>query len=321
MSKSQWHGICLFGLRFVGVGIFIALLFETDWPSLAEITVHLGWKSLLVVVVGNVLALVLGMMRWVYLLQTQRIPVAPLRGFWIVGASFFLGVLTPGRAGELLKIAPLKWGGHGLVPLSFSVIAERVLDGVVVLASAGLGFWYINKGLFYPELWVWSPLAVGVLLLALYLQARLRNRIARLWGVGGGNTRLYEIVERLQKSLGELVPIKWKQWAIIVLLSICIWLVDYWLFHILARWAAVPISFVETVIVVSIASLITALPISIAGLGTRDLALIYVFEALGLPESSALTFSILFLYILICGLGIGFFCWLRVPIEPVPMGE
>jgi hypothetical protein len=67
--------------------------------------------------------------------------------------------------------------------------------------------------------------------------------------------------------------------------------------------------------------LITALPISIAGLGTRDLALIYVFEALGLPVSDALTFSIPFLYILISGLVIGFACWLKVPIEPVPKGK
>ena len=78
----------------------------------------------------------------------------------------------------------------------------------------------------------------------------LQARLARQLGPGLANTRLAGLAEKLQKGLGELVAITWGQWWIIALLSVGIWLVYYLLFHILAYWAAVPVSFIETGIVV-----------------------------------------------------------------------
>lgn len=305
-------------LRLVGIGLFIALLYEVDWQKLEGIAGCLDWHSMAVIVLGNTLAFILGMLRWVYLLSTQRIYLSPYDGFWIFGASFFLGILTPGRAGEFLRIVPLKWEGHRLGPLSFSVVIERLLDGMIVLMSAGCSIWYLHGERIDLRQGFGATAAsffLGVMLLSAswwWCRRGSKKESAR-WKKGWFNSWISRLKKTIQSMAESFFVVSWRQWSIIGALSLGVWLVDYSLFYLLARLAAVPISFLDTVIVVSIASLVTTLPISIAGLGTRDLTLIYLFEVLQLPAGHALTFSVFFISTIAGALGLGFLCWLKVP--------
>jgi uncharacterized membrane protein YbhN (UPF0104 family) len=76
----------------------------------------------------------------------------------------------------------------------------------------------------------------------------------------------------------------------------------------------VPITFA-----VALGSLITLLPISISGLGTREAAMIAYLATVGIPAEAALSFSLLvFVTFYVAGGLIGAVAWW---IKPVPLNK
>ena len=64
--------------------------------------------------------------------------------------------------------------------------------------------------------------------------------------------------------------------------------------YLLAKGLGLPLSFVGCLMVIPVAMLATALPISIGGWGIRESAFVVGFGALGLPTTDALTLSLVF---------------------------
>jgi len=77
-----------------------------------------------------------------------------------------------------------------------------------------------------------------------------------------------------------------------------------------------PINFVTVTFLMAISSIITFIPISFSGLGTRDATLIYLFSIIALSQENAIIFSFLiFLTFHIFGGIIGAFCFYKKPIK------
>ena len=74
---------------------------------------------------------------------------------------------------------------------------------------------------------------------------------------------------------------------------------NYFLFflnrYFLLMSLQIPLSFIEMTACVSLSTLFTFLPISVSGIGTRDVSLIYLFSFYGLKMEQAVAFSTMIL--------------------------
>ena len=93
------------------------------------------------------------------------------------------------------------------------------------------------------------------------------------------------------------------------------WVLYFLTMYLLALSIDINISFLYLATCVSIAAVITLIPISIAGIGTRDVTLIILFSYLGLSKELAVSFSIMILFMYAVNGLIGLAAWLKKPVS------
>ena len=86
--------------------------------------------------------------------------------------------------------------------------------------------------------------------------------------------------------------------------------------YLIALAIGISIDFLTITLFMAISNLISFIPISISGLGTRDAALIYLFSLVELKPELAVSYAFLvFLTFFVCGGFIGVVAWWIKPLE------
>jgi uncharacterized membrane protein YbhN (UPF0104 family) len=191
--------------------------------------------------------------------------------FAIVMSGFTFSTFTPSKGGDLARA----WFLRGRAPVSSvlgSVLAERLLDVLTLLAFCLAG------SLVYG----WRILAIAS---AVLLGAGLVGTVLLLSVRLPIPAKLRPKVERLLESLRVLLRtpglLAW-----VLCLTLGNWLasvVQAWLFYV-SLGAAVPVARVLAALPAAI--FVGLVPITVAGMGTRDTALIRLMSGLAAPEIS-----------------------------------
>ncbi|WP_029214651.1 lysylphosphatidylglycerol synthase transmembrane domain-containing protein [Kallotenue papyrolyticum] len=306
-------------LRLLGPALLLYFLVSIDDPALI-------WRTLLatdpwLLTLAIVLAapfLLLKALRWLYLLRiwSVRLPLREALALYCIG--IFLGVVTPGQAGDAVKAWYLRRRGYPLSTGLASVVVDRLFDiGVMgLLAASGLFFfWNVLPGGQLLNALVVAALLAGVgVALALSTSRRLRDRCFGL------------VARRL--------PRRWQtRWHASALRSLhltpaqILWLTAltvaglFWTFlrvYLLFLALDTPLPPGPFVALVAILALIQ--PATPGGVGTRDAALVVVLSALldlsrDAAIARALALSALLLLLNLENVLIGFLYSLRYPLD------
>jgi uncharacterized protein (TIRG00374 family) len=271
----------------VSISILIVLYARIDLQSLQAIFRNSN---------GIWLAFSLGMVVPITLFTAQRLQIlVPLQvnlGLWeankLILAASVLNMVLPSKMGDIAKAYFMRDRGHLSGSLSLSIVVfEKACDMESLLLWCTFGL------LVYPErnilfdIMTWAVIA-GLILGILLLGSRRFARIVF------GNARKIspKIIEQkltnLQVSWNEMqdyILSDWQQLTKVALASIFIWflhLLQIW-FFILALRAWIP--FWVNLALSPLAILAGLLPLTFAGVGTRDAALIAFYQ----PYFSAAT--------------------------------
>jgi glycosyltransferase 2 family protein len=307
-------------LRLLGPALLIYFLLTIDdprliWRTLSQTDLlYLGLAIVLVVPF-----LLFKALRWQYLLRAWdiRMPLRESIALYCIG--IFLGVVTPGQAGDAVKAWYLRRRGHALSTGLASVVVDRLFDvGVMgVLAASGLYFfWNVLPGGRLLNVLLVAALLLGVaavLLLAVspWLRELLFGRVLprlmpkRLRDRGAGS--------RLQAL--HLSP------AQIVMLGGLTVAGLFWTFlrvYLLFLAVDTPVAIGPFIALVAIVALIQ--PATPGGVGARDAVLVVVLSALldlGRDEAiaRAIAISALLLLLNVQNVVIGFLYSLRYPLD------
>lgn len=93
------------------------------------------------------------------------------------------------------------------------------------------------------------------------------------------------------------------------------WLVYYYQMAILAKSVGLHLPFLFLAVSVTIAGLVTMIPISYLGIGTRDIILIGLFSFFNISQETTIVFSGLILSTYVVMAILGFACWLKKPLK------
>ena len=246
--------------------------------NIADFTVVLrgvSWVYFFVAFALMVPITLLGVTRWYWVVHAAGLNVPFSKIFKIVISSISLGVI-PGRLGDLARSYPLR----KTIPIPQTIgtiVIEKIIDICVLVVFSGVGLLTLGYLISGTTALVLAALAVPAL--------ELTHRVSRKLSLK--NT----LAEKVHDAVSVLDKVKERKAVLFlaILTSFLNWTLSvlqvYWLFR--AVGAAVPLSAVYTFHPLS--TFAGLIPITLAGVGTRDSALIYFFRDFASPEHSLAT--------------------------------
>ncbi len=236
--------------------------------------------------------------RWQHIMRELALQPPPLvttTNLYAVGV--YLGAVTPGQSGDLIKAWYLRDRGQPLAPALLSVVLDRLCDLIVMALVAMLGVLALGQLLPNPALQTALVIAMGLGLAVLTVVLVAHG--PRQWVLTRILPRL--LPQKLQAALQ-----RWNQQLATLslhprlllpvgsasLLSAGFTFVRLWLLFV-ALEIHIPLSVV--IGVSALIAILQVLPISIAGVGVRDAALLAVLLPYGYTTEQAISLSALFL--------------------------
>lgn len=304
-------------VRSIGLFLFAIIALKIDWTNIVTLLseMKLVWLAVSFLLIFPFVAL--KAWRWVYLLSLQDIRYSFHRAFLIYSVGIFLGLVTPGRLGDLMKVVYLKKDHNVPTSRGFSsVIIDRLCDLVVLILAASLGvvFLALSKSvLFYSIGFGLVLLSVTTLFLHRSFGSKLFYSVFKLPGLSRIEERGKSYIDSFYEGLQDFRSTRiWFPLAV----SVCAFLLLFLQAYVLAYTLRIPLTFFECAACISITNLVMLIPISISGLGTRDGVMILLFSLLGFGKESAVAFSLMFLFIFTLSAGsVGAFAWFREPVD------
>jgi uncharacterized membrane protein YbhN (UPF0104 family) len=248
--------------------------------------------------------------RWQTLLAACNVRVDTASAYRAYLPSLFLGLATPGRVGDVVRIQYLK-RDHGVrYPDGLAVsVVDRLCDVYVLLAFVSLGIVHLTNALSAPlARTAWLAVAgVAVAPLLLFIpkiaEPAANWLYARVAGDGtpdGPSTFFAALRSQVGRAL--IAPLG---------ATVAAFLINYLQAWLVASALGMTLSFSDVVAVVSISSLLGLLPISVSGIGVREAFFALVFPvAFGSSETMGIAFGLgVFGVIYLPALAVGFVAW------------
>ncbi|KAF0110632.1 MAG: hypothetical protein FD149_2628 [Rhodospirillaceae bacterium] len=293
------------GGKLVLSGVLIGyLLHEIDgamvWQRLLTIeTGALAWALLLII--GQV---VIGALRWREVLEALGTGLPAVQVVRIVYIAIFFNLVLPGTVGgDAVRMWKARQAGLGVAEAIDSVILERVATVLGLLLLAGVTAPLLSHRIddttvlyVFPALALAGVAGTGVML-----------GLDRLLPLGDGWGR--RSLARLAHD-ARAVFLRGRPAVSVLLYSIIGHINLAGVVFMLAQGLVLEATFLDCVLLVPPVILLLTLPISIAGWGVREQAMITAFGFIGVSAENALALSILFGLVTMAGAVPGGVLWL-----------
>lgn len=305
-------------IRLIGPALLVVVLYRLQDAHL--VLARLDRRDILPISAAmllNALNYYFKVLRWDVLLHARGHRYSRLRAWTSFLSSGYLGLLTPGRVGDLLRIQYLRHDlqlpyADGLALLT----VDRLCDLYVLLAFTALGIACFGAAITgHLALVLWLVVAITALAPLLLLLPRLLRRAAafvyrKLPGdpdLAGFDRFLAGL--RHQRPHHLLQAIFW---------TVLAFAINYGQGYLLAGALGLDLALLDIIGLLAVSSLLGLLPISISGLGVRELCFALAFPLLGhSPEAGVIYGLGVFFTIYVAAVLMGLVSW---QLAPPPVG-
>ena len=310
--------------RLLGPAVLAYFLLTTDLHRIGAHLRDVRWTPLVLSMALFPLLAVTKAWRWTMLIRALRMAVPSVGHatlLFMVGQ--FAGGATPGQSGDFVRAWYLRERGSPLASALFSILLDRMFDFLVLALVALLGL-VAFLDLFPPALR--PPIAAATFgfaaAMALAIPALMARR-PRRWIIAGARwlapVGARERMARWQEQLDAL-DVRGSLVAAVLIATVAatgVAMVRLWLLY-----RALDVTVPVAVLVSSSAliSILQALPISVSGMGVRDVVLVAVLARYGYGAERAIALSALFLVLVVEQMIIGFLVSMRHPLGAVARG-
>jgi hypothetical protein len=301
-------------MRLLGPLLIVWVLWRfADLPLLADTFAQASVWPLVAAVLLDALVVHAKLWRWRHLLRSVEVPLSVGSAYRAYLPSLFLGLVTPGRVGDALRIQYLKRDHSVGYSDSLAVsIVDRLCDVYVLLAFVALGVVHLANALSAPLAQATWIAVVVVAFAPAFLFVRGVAEPAAQWlygrlsdGESHAGLSVFFGALRRQVGLSLVRP---------VLLTVVAFVTNYVQAWLVAVALGIDLTFIDVAALLAISSLLSLLPISISGVGVRESFFALIFPALGLTATLGIAFGLgVFGVIYLPALLAGFVAWLLWP--------
>lgn len=282
--------------KIIGIGIFVFILFKINFSQFVGIWHKIDIVFVLAGLFFVVVEIIVRAAKWMYLLRFFSIPIPFGQSVTVFWVGLFIGMVTPGKLGDILKVYFLDVAENSRLRALLSVVLERVTDfiilAVVGLASALAVFeWNANfsKSLFIMLLF--GTVLLFVIKQKHYLKDLIQKALSKYAPLLADQFQKLSVKHMLSDWQG---ADKRLLYVVVILLLFC-WFVYFVSRYFLMLSLHITLSFLDMTACVALSTIFALLPISVSGIGTRDVSMIYLFSFYGLTAEQAIAFSIIIL--------------------------
>ncbi|HLN52236.1 MAG TPA: lysylphosphatidylglycerol synthase transmembrane domain-containing protein [Lentimicrobium sp.] len=273
-------------------GIFVNLYQQLNLPlfvlSLSGVIIVLGLKSV----------------RWNLLLKAENCDYSYLSAFSAYMVSLMIGLVTPGRIGEIAKLYYVRQEKEIDFYHSFkTIVTDRIFDFAFLIWFGLAGMLY-----FYKILGDFSGITY-ILITAITMFLAWYSGYLVLKSIKSQRTIIAFIRESWNEMFMNKMFIPW-------ILTFAAYLASYASVMLIFWSINIKLNIIDVAFIVSLMNLVTLIPITLAGFGTREVSLIYLlsFYAIG-PEQSVVFSFLQFIAFFLWGGLIGLAFWIRKPLK------
>lgn len=304
--------------RLAGLFLLGFLLYRLDLRNIIQAysqanAVLVGFAVLLILVL-----IAIKTVRWLIILNTLAIAMTWQDALLAYFASLFIGFLTPGRLGEFGRALYVGREREIQPGVAFSsVLADRLFDLYALLIVGASALLALGRDKLHAALSIIAIAAVSIPFV-LFLNDRFFAWL-QIVGIriGGWVNRTFAEGGWVVGMRAGLKTLSGPWLLSCVMVTVLSYVVFFGQCYLLALALDIHIDFFMVAHAVSLGSLITLLPFSISGLGTREAAIIAYLSASGVQPEVALSFSLLvFATFYIAGGLMGAVAWW---IKPIPL--
>lgn len=212
--------------------------------------------------------------------------------------GFFLGFLTPGRIGDFSRAmylkdkVPLAKGGVG-------VFLDRVIDVFVLLTYALISitlFFVLFQQVVFPIEILFLLIFLLVLGFLFIINLKKFEFITRFF-FQFTPVSFKEFLRKVYSNLNEATSYIKNDYAKLLfplIIGFVAWSINFIIGLVIILAFGIDVPFYFIFLLMPIVTLVEIVPISVSGLGTREVASIFIFSFFGIPPEQAVAFSITF---------------------------
>ena len=300
----------------IGFVVLLFILTRIDIPATVQI---IASANVLFVIFAALLSfplLAIEAFRWHYILDRLGIKSSFTHTFSMYAASLYIGFITPARLGEFVRVLYLR--AHKIGSVFFSVFFDRIYDIFFLMLVGYFGMFFFVSDLKLQIFWFSIALAGMLVICAVaYFRQDLVRKILTIFFhrlvPEKFKVDLKSAFFDFHESFKKFINVR--DLSVLFFVTLAAWILYYVQVYVLAKSLSINISFVQMATVMSIASLLSVLPISISGIGTRDAAFVFFFAVLGIPSEYAVALSAMVLFLLVFFAACCLPFWLKKPVE------
>jgi len=272
--------------NLIGPVILIYFLIKIDFGALKEVLTGIDPIFFAALMIFFPMMMI-KTYRWLVLLKNFGVNIDFSNLFNLNLKGVLYGSITPGRLGEISKGYMLGKMKYSLSSSIVSAVLDRIVDIFFLLGFGLFGFFY-----FYKEFQIDVVLLVIVVGGIAAVSALLLNRRVRLKITTFIRKKIKDDDGDVIQSLKE---IKKDKMLVLSALSILAWVLYFCEIFLFSESLSIDVDVIFLVSAISASTIISILPISILGMGTRDATLIFLFSMKGIATEKTLALSFLIL--------------------------
>jgi uncharacterized protein (TIRG00374 family) len=260
-----------YALTVVATASVLALLVGRYGGGMLEAVrgARLGWVSIAFAM--STAGVLLGALRWQVVLESMHYRLGFWRALVAVLATWPLVLVTPSRASDFLRAVAVR----RTVPLAAgtgSVLAEKAVDMSLLLLIAAVG-----AGL--EGLWLWCALTTAALVVEVAAVALLvahRGRLSTLPLLRAHTQKIEDLFRAFDALFASPLRL-----AAACVLSLVIRVLTLGITFALLRAVDADVDLFDTCALWPVATLVGLVPVTLAGMGTRDATFMYLLSERG----------------------------------------
>ncbi len=279
-------------LPFIGLGILAYLIYKSGPQIILNTVFEMNLAFLPISAVLFLLYLFLQTYKWGYLVRKQGIDIDFLSLFKIYLIGSFYGIITPGRVGNFIRIKYLKTRtGRKSGECSVSIVIDKVLDFMALFALTSIGMLllanYISYKIFLAVLFIFLSFFAALLI---FMKKKTSRVILKaVWRIlpGGLKGKAREAFNTFYENM-----IEWKGFIMPFFITLLGWVLMYSSTYMIALSLDMNIPYFSFITILPVATLISLIPITVGGWGTREAALVVLLSIFGAQSNTVIVMSI-----------------------------
>jgi uncharacterized protein (TIRG00374 family) len=289
-------------LSIIGIALFVIILSRINLGALIDTLSHTNVAFLILALLVNCIAIILKSQKWKIIVNSVKQDFSLTESVKAFFVGFSFSTITPAKLGDFVKVLYINDERCGLGKSISTVVIDRLIDIILLFSIAFIGiygfsvFYHIEiLSIGFIVLIIVGIIAATYIVLHRPLLSALLKPFFNIFVPGHLKDKVGQYYDDFFAGLFAFYHDRVRFFSSISI-GILSWIPPFIYGWLLALSIGIDPGVLFFVLVIPVLSLLDLLPISISGIGTRDVALIFLFSLKGIAPEQAVAFSLLYLF-------------------------